>query len=178
MKENQAKRIALVVEGFAGLAKVIFDALMKDESAACEVVVKLDGAEALDYLLCRGAYAGRDGHVMPCVTFVDLVLPHSDGLGLLREMRAHEQTRRLPVVAFSSAGEPHHKLAHPAYACGANSYIGVRPGFEPFEESMRRVARYWCVVNEPPPPAVAIGSHFVPSSPGVSEKDTSRQFGE
>ena len=168
-----------MVEGIAGLAKVILDALMKDEPAACEVVVKHDGAEALDYLLYRGAYAGRDTHVMPCVTLVDLVLPRCDGLGLLREMRDHEQTRRLPVVAFSSAGEPHHKLAHAAYAFGANSYIGVRPGFEPFEESIRRVARYWCVVNEPPPPpAVAIGSHFVPSSPRVSEKATSRQLGE
>jgi two-component system, response regulator len=70
-------------------------------------------------------------------------------LGLLREMRAHEQTRRLPVVAFSSAGEP--QQVDTAYASGANSYLAVRSGFEPFEESIRRVARYWCVVNEPPP---------------------------
>jgi two-component system, response regulator len=150
MKENQAKRSALVVEGIASLAQVIFDALMNDESAACEVVVKHNGVEAMDYLLCRGTYAGRDTNVMPCVTLVDLVLPRSEGLGLLREMRDHEQTRRLPVVAFSSAGE--HQLANAAYAFGANSYIGVRPGFEPFDESIRRVARYWCVVNEPPPP--------------------------
>src|SRR5215213_6612655 len=34
-----------------------------------------------------------------------LSLPHLDGLGLLREMRAHEQTRLIPVVAFSSADE-------------------------------------------------------------------------
>jgi two-component system, response regulator len=150
MKENQAKRIALVVEGIAGLAQVILDAFMKDESAACEVVVKHDGVEALDYLLCRGTYAGKDSHVMPCVTLVDLVLPRSDGLGLLREMRDHEQTRRLPVVAFSSAGE--HRQVDAAYACGANSYLGVRPGFEPFEESIRRVAHYWGIVNETPPP--------------------------
>jgi hypothetical protein len=43
VQENQAKRIALVVEGNAGLAQVIFDALMKDEPVACEVVVKHDG---------------------------------------------------------------------------------------------------------------------------------------
>ena len=150
MEENQAKRVALVVEGIAGLAKTILDALMKDEPAVCEVVLKHDGVEALDYLLCRGAYTGRDPHVMPCVTLVDLVLPRSGGLGLLRQMRDHEQTRRLPVVAFSSAGEDQH--AEAAYASGANSYLGIRAGFEPFEEWIRRVARYWCVVNEPPPP--------------------------
>jgi CheY-like chemotaxis protein len=148
--ESQAKRIALVVEDIAGLTQVILDAFMRDEPATCEVVVKYDRVEALDYLLCRGAYVGRDTHIMPCVTLVDLVLPHSDGLGLLREMRDHEQTRRLPVVAFSSAGE--HQQVDAVYASGANSYIDVRRGYEPFVESIRRVARYWCVVNEPPPP--------------------------
>ena len=139
-----------MVEGIAGLAQVILDALMNDEPTPCMVIIKHDRLEALDYLLCREAYARRDPHDMPCVALVDLVLPGSDGLGLLREMRDHEQTRRIPVVAFSSAGE--HQQADAAYACGANSYIGIRPGFEPFEESIRRVARYWCFVNEPPPP--------------------------
>jgi two-component system, response regulator len=149
VQENQPKKIALVVEGIARLAHIILDALMKGEPATCEVVVKHDGQEALDYLLCRGAYARRDPHVMPCVTLLDLVLPRLDGLGLLRQMRAHEQTRRIPVVMFSSAGG--NQQADAAYASGANSYLGVRPGFEPFEESISRVARYWCVVNEPPP---------------------------
>jgi hypothetical protein len=70
--------------------------------------------------------------------------------GALREMRAHEQTRLLPVVVFSSAQEP--PQAGEIYAAGANSYIDLRPGFEPFEESIRHVAHYWCVVNDPPPP--------------------------
>ena len=150
MEKNQVKRIALVVEGITGLAQVILDALLKDE-ITCKVIVKYDGLKALDYLLCRGDYARRDPHVMPCVTFVDLAPPPSDGMWLLREMRAHERTKLLPIVAFSSAQE-HHQQAEAAYVSGANSYIGIRPGFEPFDESIRRVAKYWCVVNDPPPP--------------------------
>ncbi len=150
MEKNQVKRIALVVEGITGLAQVILDALLNDE-ITCKVIVKYDGREALDYLLCRGDYAGRDPHVMPCVTFVDLAPPPSDGMWLLREMRAHERTKLLPIVAFSSA-EEHHQQAEAAYGSGANSYIGIRPGFEPFDESIRQVAHYWCVVNDPPPP--------------------------
>ena len=149
MAADQTKRLALLVEGNAKLTQVILDSLREDESAACEVIAKHDGVEALDYLLCRGVYAGRDRHVMPCVILIDLVLPGLSGLRLLREMRAHEQTRRLPAVAFSSAGE---QQVDTAYASGANSYIGVRPEFETFEESICRVARYWCAMNEPPPP--------------------------
>jgi two-component system response regulator len=146
---NQTKRVALVVEGISDLARLILDALERDD-IACRVVLTHDGVEALDYLLGRSAYAGRDVHVMPCVTLLDLSLPGMNGLGLMREIRAHEQTRLLPMVAFSSANK--HQEASAVYASGANSYISTRPGFAPFEESLQDVARYWCVLNEPPPP--------------------------
>ena len=70
-----------MVEGATGLARVILDALTR-EDPPCRVIVKYDGVQALDYLLCRGVYAGRDRKVMPCVTLVDVALPGSDGLGL------------------------------------------------------------------------------------------------
>ena len=146
---NEAKRVALVVEDIGELARLILDTLAK-HNLACRVVLKNDGEEALDYLLGRGAYKGRDLNVMPCVTLLDLSLPRLDGLGLLREMRAHEQTRLLPVVAFSSADERQENDV--VYGSGANSYIGTRPGFGPFEEVLGQVAHYWCVLNEPPPP--------------------------
>ena len=136
------------MEGISELARLILDALQRDD-IACRVVLTHDGEEALDYLLGRSAYAGRDLHVMPCVTLLDLSLPRLDGLGLLREMRAHEQTRLLPVVAFSSVDERQENDV--VYGSGANSYIGIRPDFGPFEETLQQVARYWCVLNEPPP---------------------------
>ena len=145
---NAGERVALLVEGISELARLILDALQRD-TIACRVVLTKDGLEALDYLLGRGAYAGRDLHVMPCVALLDLSLPRLDGLGLLREMRAHEQTRLLPVVAFSSADERQENDV--VYGSGANSYIGTRPGFGQFEETIQQVAHYWCVLNEPPP---------------------------
>jgi CheY-like chemotaxis protein len=145
---DQTKRVALVVEGIGELARLILDTLQRND-IACRVVLTHDGEEALDYLLGRSAYKGRDIHVMPCVTLLDLSLPRLDGLGLLREMRAHEQTRLIPVVAFSSADERRENDV--VYGSGANSYIGPRPGFGAFEEVLEQVAHYWCVLNEPPP---------------------------
>ena len=145
---SEGKRVALVVEGISELARLLLDALTQHNIAG-RVVLKNNGLEALDYLLGRGAYKGRDLHVMPCVTLLDLSLPRLDGLGLLREMRAHEQTRLIPVVAFSSADEL--QETDVVYGSGANSYVGTRPGFGPFEEVLQQVAHYWCVMNEPPP---------------------------
>src|SRR3712207_6618885 len=146
---NQTKRVALVVEGISELSRLLLDALQRDDMA-CRVLLTHDGEEALDYLLGRGAYAGRDLYVMPCVILLDLSLPRLDGLGLMRELRAHEQTRLLPVVAFSSADK--RLESDTVYNSGANSYITTRPGFGPFEEMLPQVAHYWCVLNEPPPP--------------------------
>jgi two-component system response regulator len=145
---HESKRVALVVEGISELARLILDALTQ-HNVACRVVLKNNGLEALDYLLGRGAYKGKDLNVMPCVTLLDLSLPRLDGLGLLREMRAHEQTRLLPVVAFSSADERQENDVF--YGSGANSYIRTKPGFGAFEEVLEQVAHYWCVLNEPPP---------------------------
>ena len=103
---NQTKRVARLVEGISELARLILDAVQRDD-IACRVVLKHNGEEALDYLLGRSAYAGRDPHVMPCVTLLDLSLRRMGGLVLMREMRAHEQTRLLPMVAFSSAHKPY-----------------------------------------------------------------------
>jgi CheY-like chemotaxis protein len=147
----EAKRVALLVEGISELSRLIIDTLTKHD-IACKVLLTNEGLEALDYLLGRGAYAMRDLRAMPCVTLLDLALPSLDdldGLGLLREMRAHEQTKLLPVVAFSSAEK--RLEAEAVYGSGANSYIVTRPGFGSFEESLQRVAYYWCVLNEPPP---------------------------
>ena len=148
MEKTQPKRLALVVEDSTGHAHTILDALGRGDPA-CEVIRKDHGLDVLDYLLGRGAYAGRDRHIMPCVTLLDLAQPPSDGLELVREMRAHEQTRLLPVVVFCS-GEEHPRVDE-IYASGANSYISLKPGGEPFEESIREVAHYWCIVNDPPP---------------------------
>jgi two-component system, response regulator len=147
--KTQVKRLALVVEGTTGFARIFLDVLARD-NIVCKVVLTRNRVEALDYLLGRGAYSGRDdAHVIPCVTLIDLSLPDSDGLHLLQEMRAHKKTRVLPIVAFSSADDQPKAAA--VYASEANSYMDIRPGFKPFEESLRQVAHYWCVLNEPPP---------------------------
>jgi two-component system, response regulator len=143
------KRVALVVEGIPTLAKLILDALTKDDFA-CKVVLTPNGQEALDYLFSRGEYAGRDTYTMPCVTLLDLSLPGLDGLSVLREMRSDKRTKLLPIVAFSSADE-HQEEASIVYSCGANSYIRKTPGFESFVGAVREIAHYWCVLNEPPP---------------------------
>jgi two-component system response regulator len=61
-----------------------------------------DGEEALDFLLARGAFAARATENLPQLVLLDLMLPKIDGIGVLRELRANERTKLLPVVILTS----------------------------------------------------------------------------
>ena len=114
-----------------------------------EVVVVRDGAEALDFLFGRGAYATRDMRVMHTVTLLDLKLPKIDGLEVLRQVRGNEQTRLLPIVILTSSKEEQDLLT--GYRLGANSYVRKPVDFAQFVDAVRQLGLYWLVLNERPP---------------------------
>lgn len=141
-------KVALIVEDNPTIADTILHAVTKDD-LACEVVVMNDGAEALDYLLGRGNYAKRDTSTMPCVILLDLSMPRRSSLELLLQLRATPETKLLPVVTFSSSDEQ--QDANATCSSKSNSYIGTISKAESFTETLRQAARYWFVLNEPPP---------------------------
>ena len=112
-----------------------------------DVVVVHDGAEALDYLFGTGSYAGRNLTAMPQVTLLDLKLPKVDGLEVLRQLRANELTRLLPVVILTSSNEEQDRVN--GYGLGANSYVRKPIDFGQFIEAVRQLGLYWLILNEP-----------------------------
>ncbi len=114
-----------------------------------EVVVARDGAEALDFLFSTGRYAEREPYAMPDLILLDLKLPKIDGLGVLRRMRASENTRLTPVVVLTSSREERDIIE--SYDLGANSYIRKPVDFEQFTRAVGQIKLYWLDLNEPPP---------------------------
>jgi two-component system response regulator len=119
---------------------------------ANEVVVAHDGEEALDFVFGRGAWAGRDPADLPALILLDLNLPKLDGLGVLRQIRADERTRRAPVVILTSSREQQDLVR--GYDLGANSYVRKPIEFDEFVEAVRQLGVYWLVLNEMPIAAV------------------------
>jgi two-component system response regulator len=105
-----------------------------------------DGAEALDFLFVRGAHAGRDPAVVPQVVLMDLNLPKVSGLNVLRQLRADERTRMLPVVVLTSSKEDEDIIE--SYKLGANSYIRKPVELSRFTEAVRTLGLYWLLLNE------------------------------
>ena len=68
---------------------------------ANRVRVVNDGAAALDFIFCRGKYAGRDPGSGPDVVLLDLDLPKVSGTEVLRQIKADPRTRALPVLVLT-----------------------------------------------------------------------------
>jgi CheY-like chemotaxis protein len=119
---------------------------LKKSNIVNEVVVARDGVEALDYLLGKGKYEGRDTSIKPQLVLLDLKLPKVNGLQVLQQLRSNELTKRLAVVVFTSSSEEEDLIK--SYDLGANSYVRKPVDFEQFLEATRQLGLYWLVLNE------------------------------
>ena len=79
---------------------------------------------------------------------LDINLPKINGLEVLRQLKAHERFRRIPVVILTSSREDRDLTA--AYDLGVNSYIEKPVSFSKFMEVAEQIELYWCVLNERP----------------------------
>ncbi|OGB15722.1 MAG: two-component system response regulator [Burkholderiales bacterium RIFCSPLOWO2_12_67_14] len=107
------------------------------------IQVARDGEEALAFLPRWAA-----GEAMPAVILLDINLPKVNGLDVLKQLKSHEQFRRIPVVMLTSSRE--HSDLKAAYELGVNSYIEKPVSFSKFIEVAGQIELYWCVLNERP----------------------------
>jgi two-component system response regulator len=137
----------LLVEDNPTDAELTLRALRRNNLANNVVWVK-DGAEALDFLHCRGNYANRKNGT-PKLILLDLKLPKIDGIEVLRELKTDNKTKIIPVVMLTSSQEERDLVE--SYRLGVNSYIVKPVDFEKFLETVSQVGFYWSLMNKIPP---------------------------
>jgi CheY-like chemotaxis protein len=113
----------------------------QDHRLANKIYHVSDGEAALDYLFRQGEYAEADKSPRPHVILLDLRLPKVDGLGVLKEIKAAEGLRRIPVVIVTTS-EAERDLAQ-AYDGHANSYLVKPVDFAKFTQLMTDLGFYW-----------------------------------
>jgi two-component system, response regulator len=115
---------------------------------ANKIQVVRDGQEALDYVFCKGQYAERKITDRPNVILLDIKLPLIDGIEVLRQIKADERTKTIPIVMLTSSHEERDLVE--TYRLGVNSYIVKPVDFDQFTESARVLGMYWLLLNRPP----------------------------
>jgi CheY-like chemotaxis protein len=146
---DPSQRVILLVEDNADDELMTLRAFRKGNIHNPVIVVR-DGAEAIDYLFRQGKHAERDSNIRPQVVLLDLHLPRIDGLEVLRRIRAHEQTRTLPVVILTSSKEERDLVE--SYQLGVNSFVHKPVDVTAFFDAVRQLGMYWLLLNELPSP--------------------------
>jgi CheY-like chemotaxis protein len=121
---------------------------LEEYKLANEVVVARDGQQALDYLWCRGEYSARVQE-NPAVLLLDLKLPKIDGLEVLKEIRADERLKLIPIVVLTSSQEEKDMVR--SYTLGVNAYVVKPVDFHEFINAVKELGVFWALINEPPP---------------------------
>ena len=121
---------------------------LAEHNLANEVFVVHDGAEALDYLFRREAFADRPcGN--PVVVLLDIKMPKIDGVEVLRQIKADPKLRLLPVVMLTSSREDCD--LQKSYELGVNAYVVKPVDFHDFVDAVQEIGVFWVVTNEAPP---------------------------
>jgi CheY-like chemotaxis protein len=147
------KRILLAEDNANDLELTM--AALEQHNVANEIVAVRDGAEALDYLYERGAFADRDPG-LPALVLLDLKMPKVDGLAVVRIVKADPRLRRIPVVMLTSSREESDLVE--SYELGVNAYVVKPVDFAEFMTAVRQIGAFWAVVNEVPPLAERRGA--------------------
>ena len=106
-----------------------------------------DGAEALDFIYCKGMYASRDIKKKPKVILLDLKMPKVTGMQVLEKIKSDPNLKSIPVVILTSSKEdPDIKKC---YALGANSYIVKPVDSDNFFNAIKEIGMYWMIISEP-----------------------------
>ena len=119
---------------------------LKKAHLANNLVHVQDGAEALDFLFCRGEYEGRNKANTPKVILLDIKMPKVDGIEVLRHLKSDPRTKMIPVVILTSSNDdPNIKRC---YELGANSYIVKPVELNNFVKTISEIGMYWLVIDK------------------------------
>ena len=135
----------LLVEDSETDAELAIEALRQGKLQNTVNHVK-DGEQALQYLRNEGAYADAP---RPDLILLDLNMPKVDGREVLRQIRADEDLKVIPVVVLTTSS--HDRDIHESYGLAANSYIVKPVNLSSFFEIVREINNFWVQVVSLPP---------------------------
>jgi CheY-like chemotaxis protein len=146
MNENIIVEV-LIVEDTAEDLELALRALRKAK-VSNHIQIARDGVEAMEFIFCEGAFAGRKIEQTPKVILLDLKLPRLDGVSVLKRIKSDPRTASIPIVVLTSSKEQRDIVE--SYKFGVNSYIVKPVNFEGFMKAVQELGLYWLLLNQPP----------------------------
>jgi len=100
-----------------------------------------DGEELMDYLYRKDKYSDPEISPRPGLILLDLNMPRKDGREALKEIKADEDLRQIPIVVLTTSKAE--EDIYRSYDLGVNSFITKPVSFEGMVFVITTLAQYW-----------------------------------
>lgn len=144
MLRNERQVTILIAEDDDGHAELIRDILL--EAGVRNPTRRFcDGREVLDFLLSQNA-PGEDG-APAYLLLLDIRMPRTDGIEVLRQLKAHSRLHAIPVIILTTTDDP--REVQGCYALGCNCYVTKPVDFGQFRTALTRLGLFLLIMQVP-----------------------------
>ncbi len=140
-------RDILIVEDNPADVRLMQEALRTLEPAVT-VHVCTESDDAMNFLRAEGEHSSAP---RPRLIFLDFNLPKGGSLELLRQIKANNSLRLIPIAILTSSDQP--RDITEAYELHANCYLTKAADLNGFFQIIRWAAYFWLDIATPPPAA-------------------------
>lgn len=148
MPNNKRPIIILIADDDAEDRMLIQEAL--EESRLKNTIQFVEnGEELMDYLHNNGKYTDKEKYPTPGLILLDLNMPKKDGREALKEIKADEHLRLIPIVVLTTSKAEEDIIR--TYDLGVSSFITKPVTFTALVDVMKTVSKYWFQIVELPP---------------------------
>lgn len=119
---------------------MIIQRALNELKVANKLVRKVNGEDALEYL--KG-----EGNQKPCVILLDLNMPRMNGFEFLKNVKADDALKKIPVVVLTISEE--YEDVVESFGLGAAGYIVKAIDYKRFVEAIRTLDMYWTLSRLP-----------------------------
>lgn len=116
--------------------------------ASNRFVVVPTSEQAMEYFDGKGRYADRGAFPLPRLTFINLRLPQTGGIALVRWIRQQPALSGVALIVLT--GSSHPPDVRDAYAAGANGFIVKPNSIDDLIKMIKTTVDFWLHVTRLP----------------------------
>lgn len=138
MVDTNGRRITLLLIEDGEADQQLVARALRNAKIKTDLHIVDNGEDGLAFLRGDGEHIGSP---RPDLILLDLNLPRIDGKQVLREIRADENLKEIPVVMLTTSAEERDIIE--SYRLGVNAYITKPVEVQDFMESVRKLEEFW-----------------------------------
>ena len=135
----------LIVEDDPGHSRLI-EKNLRRANVGNGIVKAGTGRQALDYLFEEGQYEGQH-RASSLLVLLDLNLPEISGIQVLKRMKEHDATKRIPVIVLTTSDD--NREISRCYELGCNVYVTKPVDYEKFSAAIQKLGLFLSVASVP-----------------------------